>query len=466
MLADGYAEASLKANMAATAAMRKAEASAVAAEADGFEDAASVASADANAAEAVTARAAAAALSQKAAAAEADAVAQEGLAASTTTTGISMLGIVAIFGTVALALGVIYERVWGVKSLLKNLGFDTSSIDLKEDYIPLLKRHINDVRNAQKEVTDEVNKTVSAYNSAAEAAKRQATTTKEHYDHLKKMLEIKKEIELAGATTTDQKEAIEAKYSGQELELEQDRQRAELADKMMEKTNLEIEAQEKLQRANAIKVNSKDEDQQMLAQMNEKAEAAEKFLKGGGVWEEFKKQAAMDLGGASQALVNSTESGGVDLANKMIADRNAFADKVQTNDETRKNKEQLTKDAAKAAADAAKLGLDIPNISKANAQQNADAAEEAAAKLAAEKAHDAMGGKDAKGFSLNSQQRIGSYAATAPVLFNILSSVNKVVTNTQQRQAPSNPPPGTKPPQLGTKPIGHRHENGWTDYQY
>jgi len=459
MLADGYAEAALKANMAAVAAMRKAEASAAAAEADGFEDAASIAAADANALEAESANATAVALARKAEAAEADAVAQEGLAASTSTAGISTLGIVAIFATVALAAGVVYERIWGVKALMDSLSF-TGAVDFKDDYIPLMKRHINDVRNAQKEVTDEVGKTISAYNSAAEAAKRQASVTKEHYDHLKKMLEIKKETELAGAKTPEEKEAINAKFSGQELELSKQQQNSELADKLTEKANLEIESKNKLSQANSIKVNTKEEDQQMLGQLNQKAEAAEKFLKGGGVWEEFKKNAAKDLGGASQDLIDSTEAGGQDVANRIIQQRNAFANKVEANDETRKTKSGLVKDSAKSAAEAAKIGLELPNIAKENAVKNKDAKEEAAAKLAAEKAKDLAekkGEKDARGYSLNSQQRIGAYAATAPVLLQQLKELQGIHAAVKPVHPPTNHPPGPRMPQLGTSPQAARN---------
>ena len=473
MLADGYAEAAFKANVAAVAAMRKAEASAAAAEMDGFEDAASITAADANALEAKSANATAVALARKAEAAEADAVAQEADAAATAGAGISTIGIIGIFSAVALAAAVLYERIWGVKSLLKSLAFDTSSIDIKEDYIPLLKRHLSDVRNAQKEVTDEVWKTYSAYDSAAAAAKRQADATKEHYDHLKKMLELQKDTELAGAKTPAEKEAIETKYSGLELQRQKDQQQSELADKLMEKTNLETESKTKQQQADAINLNTKEEDQQLLGQLNQKAEAAEKFLKGGGVWDEFKKQAAMGLGGASKELVDSTEEGGQNLANKMIKDRNDFANKVQSNDEIRKTKEQLVKESAKSAADAAKIGLEVPDIAKKNAAKNKDSAEEAAAKLAAEKARDLnKSDKDAKGYSLNSQQKIGAYAATAPVLIQQLHELRGIRSNTAPHPPPSNHPPGERKPQLGTRPAaahvggggsfgGHGAGGGW-----
>ncbi len=451
ILADAYAEASLKANMAAAAALKKAEASAVAAEAEGFEIDSTLAAADADAAESIAANATASALARKAEATETDALAQEALAASTRGAGISMLGITAVFAVVALAAGVLYERLFGVKALMDSLNFSGAS-DLKDDYVPLLKRHINDARNAQKEVTDEVKKTVNAYNSAASAAKRQKDDTKEHYEHLKKMLALQKETELAGARTNSEKESIEAKYAGKDLDLQKQQQQSELADKLTEKANLEIESKNKLAQANSMHVRTKEEDQNMLGQMNQNAEAAEKFLKGGGTWSEFKKQAAIQLGGASSDLINQTESGGADAAQKTINDRNAFANQVESNDEIRKNKEILVKDAAKSAADAAQIGLDVPNISKENAVKNADAAAESAAKLAAQKARDMAEGKDAKGYSLNSQQHLGAYAATAPILLQQLKELQGIRTNTTHLSPITNAPPGHRSAQIGTVP--------------
>jgi hypothetical protein len=57
-----------------------------------------------------------------------------------------------------------------------------------------------------------------------------------------------------------------------------------------------------------------------------------------------------------------------------------------------------------------------------------------------------------KGYSLNSQQQIGAYAATAPVLLqqlNVLRSIDHKVT---PGQPASNHPPGERKPQLGTRP--------------
>lgn len=454
VLADAYAEASLNANMAATAALKKAEASAAAAEAEGFEIDATLVAADADAAESAAANGTAAALARKAAAADTDAAAQEALAASTGRAGISMLGITAIFAVVAFAAAIVYERVAGVKKLLDSLSF-SGATDLKDDYIPLLKRHMNDARNAQKEVTDEVNKTLESYKAVEAAAGRQAESTKSHYEQLKKILEIHKQTDLdklGPNATTAQKMAVEKKYSDQELQMQKDQQRAELVDKLTEKTNLEIESKNKLSQADSIHVATKEEDQKTLGQLNQNAEAAEKFMKGGGVWSEYKKQLAINLGGASEDLINQTEAGGQEAAQKAINDRNKFADKVDANDETRKTKDQLVKDAAKSAGAAAQIGASLPDVAKANAQKNSDSAEEAAAKLTEEKAkfdEESLRKERGGGFQLNAQQRLGAYAATPPGWPALLADVKGIRENSSHMVPNRNTAPGSQSPRFG-----------------
>jgi hypothetical protein len=451
MVAQAYEEIALGAAQAAKAAIRTAQASEAAFYADAEESEATLESAIADRTKAAAAEQAAIATRAKATAAAQAAEAEEGEAAATGAATIGTTAFTVALGVAALAAGFIYERMWGVKDLLKSLSVEQP--DLKDDYIPVLKRHINDAYNAQKQVTDEVNKTEDAYNSASEAAKRTADATKAHYEHLKKMMDIQKEADLAKAQTPQQKEAVEAQYAARALKLQQDQQHEELANKYLERTNLNTEAQNKLAAANAIKVNTKDEDQRNLDQLNQNADAAQAFLKGGGVWAEFKKQAAESplLGGASKALIDSTEAGGMEQANKMIAQRNAYAEKVAANDDLRKKKEDLTHDAAKAAADAAKLGLEIPDIIKNNAIQNAEVAQESASQLAEDKAKDAAeSNRSAHGhFQLNEQQRLGAYAATPDFQAANLDLLRQIKNNTAHLNPGSPKPPGLRPPKFG-----------------
>ena len=61
------------------------------------------------------------------------------------------------------------------------------------------------------------------------------------------------------------------------------------------------------------------------------------------------------------------------------------------------------------------------------------------------------------GYSLNSQQRIGAYAATAPVLLQQLSVLHSIDRKVTPQHPPSNRPPGERPPQIGSNPQGARN---------
>jgi hypothetical protein len=241
--------------------------------------------------------------------------------------------------------------------------------DIKLEYIPLMKRHINDAKNAQKEVTDEVEKTVQKFNSAAEAAARVSKATKTHYDHLRKM--------------NDLSSASDRVKSDRALKINEDERQSELANKYAEKGNLEIESRNKLKQANGITVTTKEEDNQIQSGLNQNAAAAEAFLKGGGFWDEFKKQAAIKFGGASENLVASTEEQGTEGAKKRIKARDDYAEKVYGNDQLRKKKADLIADASKSSAAAAQIGLEIPGIVKDNGIAAAHEKSEANARLLA-----------------------------------------------------------------------------------
>ncbi len=456
IIADAYSEMALGAEQKAVASVRKAQTSEMAFAADVQETEATLNAAIADREKAQSAELCAIATRQKAIAATQAAEAAEAEAVATGSAAVGTGLFSAGLAIAALAAGVVYEHIWGVKSVLEELSMKTP--DLKDDYIPLLKRHINDARNAQREVTLEVNKTVTAYNSAAEAAKRTADNTKEHYSHLKKMLDLQKQTELDRAYNPSQKEAIEKKYSDLELKLQRDQQNEQLANKYSERTNLLLESRTKLAQANAIHVRTKEEDSEMLSQFNQNASAAEAFLKGGGRWEEFKKQAAIQLGGASEELINQTEAGGMASANAMIKKRNDISNEVAGNDEIRKTKEDLLKQAATAAGTAAKLGLEIPNDVKNNATANADSAAEAAAKLAEEKAKDLKTGE--KGFgNLTSAQRLGAYAATPPDFKVQTALLQQIARNTGAHPNPM-APPGARPTSYGGVPKHHMTSGG------
>lgn len=293
----------------------------------------------------------------------------------------------------AVVFGAVYERIWGIKNLMKELSFDVSKIDAGRDYVPKLKRHLADARNEQKALNDEIRKTMENYYSAEQAAKRQADATKEHYDHLRKM--------------NDLSNAPENVKSQRGLEIDADERRQEIENKAAEATALQAEAQKKLAAANSGKlgqVATKEEDQATQGQLDEKAKAAAEFLKGGDLWTEFKKSAANVLGGVSKETIAQVEAGGTDLVNKFIKDANDFKDKTEANDELRKQKAELVSDATKSAGKAAEINASLPDLQKQAAQKNTDEAIEAKAKLLYQSAGAAQ---------VTERERIGAGAASS-----------------------------------------------------
>ena len=470
LLANAYESAALKANVAAMAAMKKAEASAAAAEAEGFEIDATLAAADADAARAAQANATALALGRKAEAAAADAVAAEADAGAVAA-GVGAMTVASsiIGGLVATAvlwhtrIGMLASRMAGLKAP-----------DFTIEPIARQNHAINEASEAQRKINDEVQTTIEKYNSAASAAERLAKQTERQFGHAKKMAELAKETELAQLgrnATPEQKMAVEKKYSDKELELQHQQDQQEIANLIDERTNLTTEGTAAKRQADSIKVSSAAEDHQTLSRDKGKAEYAEKFLKtreeDPSLWEKVKNQFAAGLNSGARDAIKAAGDLNAKTAHEWIAQYKKTVQTIADNEEIRKRQEALNKKAGESLSKAAQIGAELPERQATFSKAEADAKTEADARLNLEKAQAANKGENAKGYSLNSQQRLGAYAATAPVLFNILSSVNKVVTNTQPRPAPSNPPPGPKMPQLGTKPksVVH-HSDGWTDFNY
>ena len=76
---------------------------------------------------------------------------------------VSMLSLGVWGAGIATAAYLIYERFFNLKKLIKELSFDVSSINIGSTYIPKLQRHINAAANAQRELNDEIRKTVEHY---------------------------------------------------------------------------------------------------------------------------------------------------------------------------------------------------------------------------------------------------------------------------------------------------------------
>ena len=145
-------------------------------------------------------------------------------------------------------------------------------------------------------------KSIALYNSAASAAKRLDEATKSHYQHLQKMNEYQEQAELNAAQTDADKDAIRSKYSEKALQLKIQERDEDVRNKQDEATALVKESDEKKRQGDAIRVSSKEHDEQLLAQKKKSAEEAQKYLDNLAVATDItkskdeKKAAAKELG--------------------------------------------------------------------------------------------------------------------------------------------------------------------------
>jgi hypothetical protein len=292
----------------------------------------------------------------------------------------------------ALAAFTIYERFFNLNKLLNNLSFDVSKIDIANNYIAKLQRHISDARNEQFSLNLEIQKTIDNYNSASEAGKRLADSTKEHFNHLREMNRLSN---LPENIKGDREVAIDAAE-----------REAEIQNKIAEQKALQDESDAKKAQANSGslgQVKTKEEDAAIQEGLNSEKEAAEGFLKGGGLWDEILARAAslagLDSGTAKK--LRDAGDGGTDLANTLIKKANDYQETVAVNDQLREQKRALLEASNKSAGDAAAIGLDLPNLEEIAAKKNADERAELRLRQINQKAPPT---------ELSANQRIGAFA--------------------------------------------------------
>jgi hypothetical protein len=379
LLSDGYAKLAQAQALAAVAALRKAAASEIAFTMEEGETGATLEGAIADAAKAKSAQATAIATMAKAEAAEAAAAAEATEAAAT----VGALGIIgSVVAGIVVGFGLWYWRVNRLTESLSGIKLP----DINPEYIAKHLQRVNQVAEGWKKIREEVERTIETYNSAAEAAKRQSDSTKEHYEHMRKM-------------NPENKEAIDA-----------EERKVQLGNKYQEQFNLNREAEANNAKANSILSNipSAKADENAVAIAKEKAAAARKEVekadteKGG-----FKAWVAGSKGAVEDALIQKRME-----ASKLQQAANKAIDTQADNDEKRKEGERLQSEAAKSAAAAAKIAEDLPRLEKINKQRDADEAAEDAAERAR---HSKM-----EHGHVNSLQAVGAFAANS-----VLVDVNR-----------------------------------------
>src|ERR1051326_2493432 len=301
-----------------------------------------------------------------------------------------------------IGLGAGFFAAWKFSSALVERLSGLKIPEINPEYIAKHLQKINQAAEAQKEINREVKKTEELYDSAAKTAERFGDVIKEGFDHQRKMNQYAEEKEMALARSEQQRRAIREKYADIELALN---------------TRQRNEDVRKKKQGDAISVNSKEHDQQLLEQKKKMAEEGQKYLdelNSKGMTGKAKDALVRGFNKVALSGVSGADLDKAEADNKAEAYRRiqAFKDQVDSNagnDELRKRKEELYKGAGESASKAAELGKAIPDLIRMYNLKGHDDALEAQAKLDAE---------NAKGLKhsvarpdVNALQKIGAYAA-------------------------------------------------------
>lgn len=473
-LADGYERLALQANLAATAALKKAEATAADAYAEGLEDEATIAAAEADAVKAKTAQAAAVAAQEKAIAARKAATAEEMEAVAAGEATAASLPLLAIFLVIIAVAAILYGSYKIVSGILHTLSDEKIkaaeqarklSLTFEEEAAVLEK-----LSEAADKTADAIRKMSAAHDEYAKRVDEAVDGQKNLYEHTKKLADLKKDGDLTSVDIAEKKGTITHEQAvKQKAEIEKKAN----SDAAAAKTDELLKERDMLSDA-SVKADAFAKKKQTAAQSA--ADALDTSPEGKAnalelaALEKREKQIRKDADEAADAAVKLPEGPEKDLANSKADTLNTVADIAAMN--TKAQRAKMKPDEL-AAADAMTAATEATSNSKSISEKHAKAVTEWAnqvknspSELAAEnknidlKAQDELLGnkdKDARGYDLNSQQKIGAYAATAPILLQQLNELRGIKANTAPHSPPNNHPPGERKPQLGTKPQRHQH---------
>ena len=489
-LAAAYEKQALKADVAAIAAARKAQALTAEAELEGFEVDATIAAADANALEADTARAAAAALRQKAEAAATDAAAQNALAGAGAKAGLGMFGLIAIFALMVIIIAEAYVVVKGLVEIFSRVSkaqleaaqyANAHRLAIWEEMEAMekLKDASEKTAEALHRMNEEKDHSVELAKEAIEASKAEAEARGKLYSASVKSKLLDVEIaEKRGFITPQQAASKKAQIESQAVADEADMKQKQLDTEAkiskyaaIKAEKDKIDAQQKVQEA-SNKINTSPEGvakakalaaaEKDLEASKREAEQAQKdvieYNKGGSniLWSSSLKarmdgfKGTKDKAAALQESADSKSNAAVSseirinsLKRNMSPDEKALADATRIAEEKTNAAVTLQTDARKAETEA--------NINRQNAAPVV-AAEQANIKKQADLE---MITSDKKGYDLNSQQKIGAYAATPPEWKQMVELNRRTADNTNFLRPSPHAAPGTQKPQLGTAPESH-----------
>ena len=495
-LSEAYERQALKADVAAIAALRKSQALTIEAEMEGFENDATLVAADANAKEADTARLAAASLREKAASAAADAAAQDALAGSSATAGLGMMGLIAVFGLMVIIIAEAYAVFKGLSEILSR----TSKIQLEAaEYANKHKLAIweeiealEKLKDASEKTTEAIRKMNEAKDRSVELAREAVEASNNESDAKEKLYDANTKSKildidalekrgLIGKLQAARKKAeIESQAVSDKAVMKQEKMDSEsnILSASAKKADADKIASQKAVQAASDKINKSPEGiakakalanaEKDLSASKSEAEQAKKDLieynKGGVnfLWSSSLKarmdgfRGTKDKEGAlkeqAETKANAAASAEIRvnaLKRFMSPDEKALAEAERIANERSSSSITLHEQSRKANMEA--------DINRKNSPAEVAAEQKNIKKEAEVSAINA----DRKGFSLNSQQKIGAYASTPPEWKQQVDLLRQITINTAKAKAHMNNPPGVKPVQMGTKPTGI---HGGVDY--
>ena len=478
-LADGYERLAQQARLAEIAALKKAEASAADAYAESLEDSATIAAADADAIKAKTATEARIAAELKAEGAIEAANAEEMEAIASGEATASSVPMLAIFIGIVAVLALLYGAYKVVSAVMNSFTQQKikaaevareTSLNFQEEAAALDK-----LAEAAEKSEDALRKLNAVHDDYAKRVDAAVEAQKNLYDHSKKLAELQKEGALTKVDIAEKKgeitheEAIKKK-AAIEKQANLDAAKAQTEQLLNERDMLIIANQ----RAAAFAQQKQAEAKAASDAINQTPEGKANALELARL-EHIEKKTRENADKAMDEAVKMAPGHEKDTQTAYANTLGGIADMAHGQVQEQKGK---MKPAEIAAADAMSAATEATQNSKTIAEQHTKAVDawlndvktsstEVAAKNANIdlKAQDELLGKqrgNATGYSLNSQQKVGAYAATAPILLQQLVELRGIKANTAPHAPPSNHPPGEKKPQFGPKPSGGRSwARGW-----
>ena len=394
----------------------------------------------------------------KAAAARAAAEA-EAIEASVAKSGVGFLSVttrsmwIASAATIAVSIGLIYEYFRGIDSTIKSLDYSLGNVTT--EYVPLLKRHLSDALNLQRQIAEAVQNTTEKYDSAAEAAKRQTEISKMQFEHERKMLDIKKESKLLSTKNPQDRIEVENQYIGDYLGLDSREHQNTLAGRKREQEalNTDIESA-KRELAQIGPINTADEDAALLKSADERKKQAEEVLGKEQTMRENARITASRIGAyatgkgtAYDKRLEDAKAAAAEKEQSVVDEANKLQDTIQQNDLIRKRQEELRKRISESSARIAEIGVSDAETREKFAIEEQNKKDEMSAKAQLELTKKDKSGRESS-TELSALQRIGGEYA-----FPAMDEANNIArdSNRQLHQIrQSLHQAGTRKPPMGS----------------